>query len=180
MKLVFWILLCLSPFFISDKSSEPSIKWSGAQKLQWDDFKGKPNNNTKAVALTASGIVFEYALKTSDDNIIGFEPKVNAFFYPEKSWVKLADTTSVILNHEQLHFDITELHARRFRMELGAVKISRQLVQDIDRLHLQINRDWAKMQENYDRETNFSRDLANQLKWQAYISTQLKQLESYK
>ncbi|MDP6909549.1 MAG: hypothetical protein QF371_08585, partial [Flavobacteriales bacterium] len=88
------------------------IEWQEERVLKWSDFKGKPNKLSKNEALTDSGIAISL---TCDDE--HSEVKVESFFNPYKSWSK-NHTSDYLLEHEQLHFDITELFARKLRKQL--------------------------------------------------------------
>ena len=117
------IALCL----IILHKDEPTITWSESYKLSWQDFKGPILSNTDAVATTASGITFSYSIKRSSDRIMGFQSNIHAHFYPEKSWYKPNDADAHILAHEQFHFNITELFARKFRDRVSHLKVSQNL-----------------------------------------------------
>lgn len=174
-------LLFISFFLIfSSADFEDTLLWNDHVKLTWDDFKGEKNIETDAVAITASGITFAYKVKKANSKIIEFTTTVEARFYPSKSWVikKLAD--DYILAHEQLHFDITELHVRKFKKQIGAVKASQKLGNELDKLHQNINKELAAMQNQYDRESNNSINKDAQKKWSLFVAKELKTYETYK
>jgi hypothetical protein len=85
-----------------------------------------------------------------------------------------------ILAHEQLHFDITELHVRKFRRQISDVKVSQSLGSVLDKLHLNINKELAAMQNQYDSESNNSINKEAQAKWIVYVVKELKKYEAYK
>lgn len=173
------IFLSLFLYFVSPKNEE-IISWRDDLKLTWNDFKGTKNMETDAVAVTASGITFGYSVKKANSRIIDFIPLVEAHFYPEKSWVNMTLADDYILAHEQLHFDITELHVRKFRRQLSQVKISNHLNTILDELHKNINKDLAKMQNQYDTESNNSINKESQAKWIAFVEKELKKYEAFK
>jgi hypothetical protein len=159
---------------------EDTLLWSDHVKLTWDDFKGEKNIETDAVAVTASGITFAYKVKKANGQIIDFTTNIDAHFYPNKSWMikELAD--DYLLAHEQLHFDITELHVRKFRKQVSGVKISQHLGNDLNRLHQNINKELATMQNQYDRESNNSINKDLQAKWSLFVAKELKKYEAFK
>lgn len=166
-------------FFISP-DYEDSLIWSDNVKLTWEDFKGEKNIETDAVAVSASGITFAYKVKKAKGQIIDFTANIEAHFYPHKSWVikELAD--DYILAHEQLHFDITELHVRKFKKQIGTVKASKKLGNDLNRLHRNINKELDVMQNQYDKESNNSINKDAQSKWSLFVTKELKKYEVFK
>ncbi|MFC4721127.1 hypothetical protein ACFO5O_02255 [Geojedonia litorea] len=156
------------------------MSWRDDIKLSWNDFRGPAKNQSGAVAVTASGITFGYSVQRTDSKIIDFSANVEAHFYPDKSWVKKELANDYILAHEQLHFDITELHVRKFRKRISEVKISEQLNTTLNRLHAQINKELAEMQNQYDKESNNSIDKIAQAKWMVFVAEELRKYEPYK
>ncbi|MGB6268699.1 MAG: hypothetical protein WBF67_06760, partial [Olleya sp.] len=138
------------------------------------------NPNTDAVAVTASGITFSYSIKQRDKVVVGFKTLVKAFFYPEHSWCKSEEVDTHVLGHEQLHFDITELHARLFRQRIAKLKPHDDLALTLKELHNTIESELATMQQTYDAESNFSIDVEGQKKWQDSIAIRLKTVEKFK
>ena len=156
------------------------ISWRDDYKLQWQDFKGQPHNDTNAVAVTASGITFGYSIKTSNTKIIDFSTTIEAHFYPEKSWYSKERADDYILAHEQLHFDITELHVRKLRKQIAQVKVSQNLKSKLNLLHKTSNIKLAAMQDKYDTETNNAIDKDFQNQWEIFIQKELQNYEAYK
>lgn len=156
------------------------MSWSESYKLSWADFEGKPNYQVNAVAITASGISFGFSVKETNSKIVSFTTEVFCHFYPEQSWYKPAVADAHVLGHEQLHFNITELYARKFRQRISKLKVSNTIKTELRQLNKTINKELADMQDKYDAETNYSRNFENQSKWESYISEELKKLSKYK
>lgn len=159
---------------------EPVIAWHETKKITWEDFKDTPNNNTRASAITASGISFGFSIKLQNNKVVDFSTEVHAHFYPNKSWVKSTDANHHILGHEQLHFDITELYARKFRYEISKLSVSNNIKERLNALQNNINSELKKMQNTYDAETNYSRNFEAQEKWKTFIALELKKYNTYK
>ncbi|MEW4922987.1 DUF922 domain-containing protein [Algibacter sp. 2305UL17-15] len=176
--LKFCIGLCL--FLCVQNDNEPVISWSASYKLSWNDFKGKPRQNVSAVATTASGITFGFSIRQSGGRVVSFTTEVHAHFYPKQSWYKVERADNHILGHEQLHFDITELHARKFRMRISQLEVSHHIKRELNSLHRTINKELAALQDRYDAETDYSRQVEAQLRWQLYIKKELQKLDKYK
>src|SRR5579871_6965376 len=91
--------------------SQETIAWDSATRLTWADFRGKADNNSSFSASTASGIVYKFSMDGE-----GYSDSITAVFYPNESWVRIRDDKYLI--HEQGHFDITEIFARKLRKRL--------------------------------------------------------------
>lgn len=173
--LIFIIVLC-----VGSSSNEETMIWNDSAKLSWIDFKGAPDSESDAVALTASGITFGYSLQTSGAKIMDISTKVEAYFYPHKSWYIKDKANIHILGHEQLHFDITELYARKFRQQLTKLEVSQNIKEQMNALHAEINLAVHKTQQRYDRETNHSMNIEKQKEWEIFIAKELKSLDQFK
>ena len=173
--ILFNLLFCFISF-----NNEVTLLWREDLKLTWGDFKGEQNIESNAVAVTASGITFSYKVRKANSKIIDFTPSVEAHFYPEKSWVKLEQADDYILAHEQLHFDITELHVRKLKKQISALKVTQNLGSILDKLHQNINKELFVMQNLYDSESNNSINKEVQNRWEVFIAKELKIYEAYK
>ncbi|MCL5127924.1 DUF922 domain-containing protein [Algibacter sp. L4_22] len=171
------VLLCC---FIGFQTEKPVISWTDNYKLSWTDFRGKPKQNSGAVAETASGISFGFSLKKLESNVVSFSTEVNAYFYPEDSWFHPEQASAYILGHEQLHFDITELFARKFRKGISELKISNNIKEQLKTLYKNSEKGLGMMQRQYDAETNHSKNPEIQKEWQLYIKSELDKLSKYK
>lgn len=174
----FFLIFLLS--FIGSSHTGETIQWSETKKLSWTDFKGSAETDSDAAAVTASGITFSYAVRKTDDRITDFEAQVEAHFYPKSSWFIKDRCNDHILAHEQLHFDITELHVRMFRYRLERLEVSQSIKAQLDALHKAINRELSEMQYQYDTQSHNSINKEEQAKWSAYVSENLRKFEAYK
>jgi hypothetical protein len=161
-------------------NKEETITWEASYKLTWNDFRGPANQASEAVAVTASGITFGYSLQKSNAKTTNFNVHAFAHFYPDKSWVKLDKADSHILAHEQLHFDITELQVRKLKEKISKVKISPSLEDQLDNLHVEAKMTVANMQNQYDSESDYSRNRDAQAEWQIFVEKELEKLVKFK
>ena len=174
-------LLFLIFFAVFIQNKDAALVWNPTYKLSWADFKGKPNLNSDAVAITASGITFNYSItKESNNDVLGFATEVYAHFYPKQSWYKIDSVNNHILSHEQVHFDITELHARKFKQRIAQTKFDLRINDQMEHIHRAINNELRQMQQKYDQETNHSQNIDKQKEWQLVIKLQLDKLSNYK
>ncbi len=153
---------------------EESYLWDADRKLTWADFKGKIPPAADPAATTASGISYKYSANLIHHEVhLDFE--VSAFFYPNESWYKPEVCDDLVLSHEQLHFDITELFARKMREKLARTSFSDNVKAEIREIYKKTLEELKKYQELYDWETNFSRNREKQLEWNKKIAEALKQ-----
>lgn len=158
---------------------EDVLKWEENVQLTWSDFKGKPTKLGDVVALTASGISLGFSIEEKNGEAVGFNYKAEAHFYPKRSWVHQKKASVPILKHEQLHFDITELHVRKLRKSIGDLKLSKHLKKDLNNTYKNINKDMNVMQKTYDLETNHSRDTIAQTLWKNRVDKALRDHINY-
>jgi len=163
--------MMLSASIVFSQEDEAML-WNPKLKLSWADFKGKPFKTAWAAATTASGISYEFSA-LERDNGYELDYTVSAFFYPNKSWYQPHLCDEVILSHEQLHFDISELFARKMRQLLAETAFTKNAKAEVKAIYRRINKELAEFQEVYDRETNFSRNREQQLRWNKKIAEAL-------
>jgi hypothetical protein len=173
MKILFTALSLLIFSACAFAQSQDTIHWSPYYKLKWEDFQGKADNSSQFGARSSPGI--KYSLSANEDS---FNTKVFCFFIKSRSWVRVISKTLLI--HEQGHFDIAELFARKLRKSFSGYKFKYQTVgKDIDKLFLLNKQERAKMDTLYDKETDFSRDRKQQLLWNNKLKTELVKLKEY-
>lgn len=98
-----------------DIAAESGLVWSQERLLRWSDFEARPPGEGPEGALTAYSLF--YGLRCVGARL---QFRVVAAFLPSQSWVKGTVLASPALSrqtlrHEQTHFNISELHARRMR-----------------------------------------------------------------
>ena len=154
-------------FFVLPLSAqdEDIILWNADVKLSWADFKGEPTN-TRAAAVTASGLTYSFSTLRKNDAAVEVNFEVKSHFYPKESWYRPEVCNDVILKHEQLHFDITELYARKFLERLNKASFTDKAKAEVKAIYNQINKELNEYQNLYDSETNFSRNRDQQEAWQ--------------
>jgi len=168
--LLYCILLLISVSVFAQE--EEVIPWSAERKLQWSDFKGTYLKTEWAAATTASGISYSFKTFEKDDQWY-LDFKVNCEFFPQKSWYQPKLCDSLILSHEQLHFDIAELHARKMRKRIASTTFTKNVKKEVREIYKDILKELMIFQNKYDRETNFSRDRPKQLLWNKMIAEAL-------
>src|SRR5215470_809137 len=125
MKSILKIIVAISLFLpvCALAQNEQFIEWSSAKRLTWEDYLAKPSSSSDAAAITSTALGVEYHLKNNTLSYI-----ITCRFSKTNSWGR--HKTDYILQHEQGHFDITELFARKLAKELRGYKFNLQKYQD--------------------------------------------------
>jgi hypothetical protein len=173
-KLLLLFLLTASFSATAQKNDgDEYIKWSATNRLTWKDYKGTPQANTDAAASTATYLSMEYSVK---DNKLSFT--VSGAFNKNKSWVWVKNDH--ILGHEQGHFDIAEVFARKLYKALSEYKFNKRAYQkDMAKIYNTLNKEKEAMQNKYDNETDYSRNKTTQAGWLIKIKNMLKEMEAF-
>lgn len=171
----FWVVALWAGSFGLQAQQEPSVRWEPGLRLSWADFKGPAPESKRVAATTASGLSYHYTARGSGSRYeIDFT--VDTFFYPEKSWYHPELCDALVLSHEQLHFDISELFARRLRNRLRSAEFTDRVKAEVRQIFAEVNRELSEFQDRYDRETDFSRNREAQLAWNQTIARMLREL----
>ena len=158
---------------LAQDKNEELITWNARQKLTWADYKGKPQPNADAAASTATYLGIEYNFGSK-----GFDYKITCSFSKTRSWG--LHKTDYILAHEQGHFDIAELFARKLHREMSLYKFNKNTFkEDLKDIYLSVTRAKEQMQNDYDRETNHSIIRDKQEAWLTRIDTMLTELKDF-
>ncbi len=156
------------------KTDENKIAWHENNQLSWDDYQGRPILNGKFNAESSLQISYRLGItKQNDDVKINFT--VNCLFDKESSWVNPKNKTNMLLEHEQLHFDIAEVYARRLRKKLSESKFTIKNYKSKSSDIFDHNfKDYQKFQAYYDAETNHGIKQMKQTIWNKKVKTLLK------
>ncbi len=114
MKILIGILIALFSCSFSGKQLKKSndiIYWSKDVKLTWDDFKGNIKDLPPRI-VAISDIKIDYA------SVFSSPPDVKVAFNRKKSIKNSRLIDDALLKHEQYHFNIGELFARKFRKKI--------------------------------------------------------------
>lgn len=163
-----------------DMAAEQAKPWTPDWRLAWTNFQGAPPTGGDEGARTAYGLYYAWSCRGD-----AFAFHVVAALHPRRSWVKAAVVRDAresprVLRHEQTHFDLTEVFARRMRQHFATLArpcshtdaelraVARQLV------------DQEKaMQRRYDGETNHGLLDDRQAAWNAEVARLLAAAARY-
>ena len=153
-----------------------TIYYNPERKLNWADFKGKPDAANPAAAITESGFGYRMSMN-SINNKTNVVITVFCYFNKKKSWVKKNMDSEYALLHEQHHYDITYINACLFIQKLKEAPFNRiNFNQLVDKIHDDCFDALSKMQDAYDGETLNGRINQQQKNWNKKIDQQLAAL----
>ena len=178
-SVVVLLLLVLSAVFFSfyqTSNEDDKIYWDAGKRLAWNDYKASPDyNDTSNSALTFYGI--SSVIKTKKDTA-AFQ--IKSMFDIQKSWVKPEDKTDTLLHHEQGHFDIAEVYARKLKKTVHDYTFKKAtLGTDFNTIYKKNSEALNTQQGIYDEETDHGRIFAKQKEWNEKIQREIKELDLY-
>jgi hypothetical protein len=171
----------LTELIDSEVVAADAIPWAADRPLTWKDFRGAPPVEPGDEGARTAYSLFYGARCTGRR----FEFRVQAAVLPRLSWVtpnvvKNPALSTRSLRHEQTHFNLSEVHARRMR------KYFAELEQPCSNSEVELNalaqrfvRAEATAQSSYDQETNYGRTPAKQSEWEAETARQIELLAAY-
>ena len=157
------------------------VPWSAERPLEWSLYAGQPDMTSKSSARTA--YQFSYREQCRGD---AFTFRVISLFQPAQSWVKPGVLSnfagrSRLLAHEQGHFDLSEIHARKLRRVLSQIRDACRLTRDERMAHVaHVTGEDGQAQSRYDWETGYGVNETRQGRWLLDIKRQLAELAEWK
>ncbi len=168
-----FILLLLPSIAFAQSKDEETINWQSSRQLTWSDYKGKPDANSEAAASTTTYLGIEYRMEDRS-----FSWKIQCRFSLTKSWGRTK--TDFVLRHEQGHFDIAEIFARKLHKRMKEYRFNPSSYQtDLKDIYTSITAEKEAFQDQYDSETDHSRKKDVQEKWLKKIEAMLEELKSF-
>jgi len=157
-----------------------ALTWSTDRPLGWRDFRARPPAGHAEAAVTATGVVWGFHCA---GDVFTFQ--MTATFIPDRSWVDPSVSIQLgggmgVLRHEQTHFDLTEVYARRMRQSFSTLsrpcdRATDELTQMGDRFV----REESSTQIRYDQETANGRAGTAQARWERDVKSWLDGLAAY-
>jgi hypothetical protein len=172
----FLYILPLIAILFSFGEKKDVLVWDENRLLTWNDFRGQP-----AKRFSAASTHYD-TYKTTEEIGNKTEVVVEAVFLCNKSWKKVSWINDKVLEHEQKHFDIVELYARKLRKMIKALTyISYEDVKiKTDSLYTLMDKEMDVYQDKYDNETDASMDGDKQREWNKKIMEEIKALSEWK
>ncbi len=157
------------------------IFWNEDIRLTWDDFQIRTKGRRNYYAQSATGIYSFWKCKGSQ-----FEFIVGAVFDKQDSWVKSSaqldtERQHKLLNHEQIHFDLSECYARKIRKAFSELAYpcsrSHKEIRKIVNRHLE---EFHSEEKRYDKETSHGLNEEKQAYWDQQIAQRLTAWEGHR
>ena len=150
------------------------LEWNEYYYLRWDDFQGEPT----AESIGDAGAVVQIKAKPY---LVKKQVHYNvyAYFNQSKSWAR--DKSRELLAHEQVHFDIAELYARKIRKLIS--EMQRRHVKDVSEYNAAIHRLLEESNEYdrlYDIQTLHGAITKKQEEWTRKVKSELESLDEFK
>lgn len=154
------------------------IFWESKLKLKSLDFQGVVDT-LEGYLISPTAVTTSIIRKVLIKKEWGYSYRTIHYFSRKLSWKK--DTISeLLLRHEQGHFDISEIYARKMRkvideLENNKVKERKQYSNAIKKY----NNEMKHTHKLYDKETYYGASGEYQEKWDNWISNELLKLKNY-
>lgn len=154
------------------KLKNDTIIWQKDSLLTRADFKGRV---TKQWAGCCATFIMVAPVETNGN----MEFSVQAVFIKSKS--NIVQNSDYLLKHEQLHFDICELFARKLRKVMAETDFTKvkNIQHEIQTMYNKVTMDCGKYEEKYDNDTNHGENPAKQKVWEDDVASQMKALDQY-
>ena len=167
-----FFLLAPSALF-AQSNDEELLDWSASRKLSWADYKANPKPESDAAASTTTYLGIDYNISSTS-----FSYRIQSRFSKTRSWG--LHKTDYILSHEQGHFDIAEIFARKLNKKMSEYSFNKRTYQqDLNKIYHDILDEKEKMQNDYDKETNHSINKEKQAEWLKKIKAKLDEYEDF-
>lgn len=175
-KIVLMLSLCLTAVLTAEAQNKTKegneIPWSVNRPLIWDDFKGSnAEANKSQAALVRTRISLDTKVSKDQDSVLVI---IEALMVKNRSWKLRTTDSEYCLKHEQLHFDIAELFARKFRKQVSEmIPDKRTFNEKLSKMMKRIDKELSAMQNQYDKETNHSLIKEKQEVWNKKVAEDL-------
>lgn len=151
-----------------------TLFYDSKRPLQWKDFMGAPSILSRWAAQIFTSFGFE-ARSTTRNRTIELYIRTKTWMDKTISWVRSDSKNDYVLDHEQLHFDITRLAVERFRRHLRTMTFSvEDFNSEIQYQYLEYYRLQTRLQQQYDEETNHGLNRDKQAEWVKKIRDELR------
>ncbi|MFV0606105.1 MAG: DUF922 domain-containing protein [Niabella sp.] len=181
-----WMLSVIALTMHAQKNKAAILYWQPDYVLQLTDFIIVADDDSKIKnhnqAITRTGITYSL---TSNPATRSFTVQLYATMHRKFSYIKkgvlkvAASGLENLLSHEQLHFDISELYARKAVRALSSKKFSKNYAKEINLIVQEFFNQAKQYQIQYDTETANGTNKTTQQDWNDRIRKQLQETEQY-
>jgi hypothetical protein len=149
----------------------------GNRPLVWEDFSGKTDEGSEHFAMTYWTISYKMSNIQFDGDVAiikGFEAvlELNA----KGSWLKKGKGTDDLLVHEQMHFNTGLLCLKELlqkEKEIAPLLTRKNFAPKLQSMFEEVLKKYTALGEKYDAETDHSKNIDQQKKWNEFFKEQL-------
>jgi outer membrane murein-binding lipoprotein Lpp len=167
------------------------IPWNADRPLTWADFQGVPDADASPNIGARTHILLNYRYqyitefdRSTNRYCARVHPagvQVDCMVDPLTSWVRPDARSDRLLNHEQRHFDLAQVYARKIRTAISTLAAygasseaaKSALTTQVQSVASQIAQRWHETDSLYDQETGGGIDPNAQQQWNQRIDSWL-------
>lgn len=157
---------------VSSFKTDYRYSWDEKSDFVWSDFKAYPDKNSPYAANVHTGLSHTFSTN-SRGKLVSGSSQITAYFYPKLSWYKPELVNMSLLNHERLHFKITQLHALCFEDRVKNFTFTENSKQEVNSIYQDIEHNRQKMQQQFDEETHHGLNAEAETKWEHKVDSLL-------
>jgi hypothetical protein len=153
-----------------------AIYYHPDRKLRWEDFCGVSDFSDSNKAAQISTTI---QLKSGKVNFWTGKAEFtgSAIMYKSKFWVKNGFRNDYVLSHEQIHFDIAYIAAKKLEIDINSIGVKFLNKNIVDAMYRNWHSIFLLNEQTYDLMTDGGNDVEMQRHYQIMINNQLKALE---
>ncbi len=184
---ILFLSIAFSYLGFAQNVSPGVIFWNQARTVSLSDFIVVSDTSSKIagdhMAVTRTGITYSLTTKPGSKN---FEITIYATMHKPNSFIRerVLDapkgSINYLMNHEQKHFDISEIYAREAVKAIRGKRFTKNYTREINDLMKGLFKQSEDLHDLYDNETGNGTNASAQSEWNNRIQRRLNGLDAYK
>lgn len=160
---------------LTKREAQDTVIWRADSLLNRSYFLAKRSHYGPSIPAYITSAIYLYQKENNGIRMF----YVEAIMLKSKSFMK--EETPYILNHEQMHFNITEIYARRLRKMIAEKDFTKvtDVVSLIERMYAKTMNECQKREAAYDKDTQHGINAAKQEVWNQTILKELLELDAF-
>jgi hypothetical protein len=151
-----------------------TVYYRSDRPLTWKDFLGAPAVLSRWAAQVFTSFGFE-ARSNVSNRVLELRVRTKVWIDKTISWGRADSKNDYVLDHEQLHFDITRLTAERFKRHLRTMTFSvEDYSSELQYQYIEFYRMHSQLQMQYDDETSHGVNRLAQAQWVKKVRDELR------
>jgi hypothetical protein len=144
------------------------------RKVKLDDFLTVEKRKSKYSGQIFTSMGYQSTVRMSNDTVY-LNMEIKVYQIKGMSWIIEEAKTKYVLDHEQTHFNISQLVAEKFKQHIKDEAITpTDYDSRIQYLYIEYFRKIYQLQSQYDSETEHGLNKNEQGRWEKYIDEELK------